>query len=351
MSDLADRLCRLGLRATAVHLSYGKLHLRTVPGVPYRVAAAADRQVGGLGVRSILPLGRWIRRGRKQRQECYLRIVNFDRAPYTPIGNRSEGRGCKAKAVAARTTRSKPKAARERVTSATCRSCGACCWSMHEQPRHCDVTPEDLERLPKRFVRLHVIGTHPLNRLAARLDGDHLPDTAIATTWVKQKHGPFKGADALVCAAHRGSLMHDVSCSVYERRPRACREAVQPGDRACRGSGGCSGRQRRLRLDRRQLNRRLSSVLRARRLDLHVLVIGRASVDVPASGVSLLDEHHRAALRAVLRELVDHVPDAAGGAVAHEVPQPDFADRCDQCTARAERRFSFGQAEFMSSVR
>jgi Fe-S-cluster containining protein len=135
--------------------------------------------------------------------------------------------------VAARTTRSKPKAARERVTSATCRSCGACCWSMHDQPRYCDVTAEDLERLPKKFVRLHVIGTHALNRLAARLDGDPLPDAAIATTWVKQKHGPFQGVDALVCAALRGSLMHDVSCSVYERRPRACREAVQPGDRAC----------------------------------------------------------------------------------------------------------------------
>jgi hypothetical protein len=105
------------------------------------------------------------------------------------------------------------------VTSALA---GRCCWSIHDQPRYCDVTHEDLERLPKKFVRLYVIGTHP-SQLAAMLDDDHVPHAAIATTWATQKHGPFQGADALVCVALRGSLMHDVSCSVYGGDPPALR--------------------------------------------------------------------------------------------------------------------------------
>jgi Fe-S-cluster containining protein len=108
--------------------------------------------------------------------------------------------------------------AREIITAATCRSCGACCWSMVDQEYYADVTPEDVERLPKRFVKLHVVQS----------------EEAIATKWQKQAAGPFKGVSACVCAALRGSLMHRVSCSVYENRPRSCRNALQPGDRSCR---------------------------------------------------------------------------------------------------------------------
>ena len=123
---------------------------------------------------------------------------------------------------------------REVITSETCRSCGACCWSSVDQPRYADVTAEDVERLPKRFVRLHVIQSRPFDRLAAALDGQHVPDGAIATKWETQRSGPFKGIDVCVCVALRGSLMHRVSCSVYEKRPRVCRDAVKPGDKACR---------------------------------------------------------------------------------------------------------------------
>jgi Fe-S-cluster containining protein len=124
---------------------------------------------------------------------------------------------------------------REVITAKTCLSCGACCWSMHDQERYCDVTPEDIERLPKKFVRLNVIATRPFDMLVAALSGDNrTPAYAIATKWAKQTSGPFKGTEACVCAALKGSLMSKVSCTVYKDRPNVCRKAVKPGDRSCR---------------------------------------------------------------------------------------------------------------------
>lgn len=124
----------------------------------------------------------------------------------------------------------------EKITKETCLSCGACCVSLHDQNAFCDVMTADEKRLGKRFVRLHVLHSHPIDRLAAAIDGrsSEVPHGAIKTEWREQKAGPFKGVEACACIALKGSLFHKVRCSVYDKRPQTCRVAVKPGDRSCR---------------------------------------------------------------------------------------------------------------------
>jgi Fe-S-cluster containining protein len=69
---------------------------------------------------------------------------------------------------------------------------------------------------------------------AARFDGGYLPAGAMKTKWQRMKSGPFKGARLNVCRMLEGSVLGKVRCRIYDTRPRACREAVKPGDRACR---------------------------------------------------------------------------------------------------------------------
>lgn len=69
--------------------------------------------------------------------------------------------------------------------------------------------------------------------LAATIAGRYLPHAAIRTAWRQQVAGPLKGTQACACAALLGSVLHRVECSIYSRRPRACREAVRRGDEAC----------------------------------------------------------------------------------------------------------------------
>jgi Fe-S-cluster containining protein len=123
---------------------------------------------------------------------------------------------------------------KETITAATCRSCGICCVSLTGSEVYCDVTVEDMKRLSKRFVKNNVHQTSLFDRVAHAIDGNHVPDGAIKTVWVKQKTGPLKGTEVCACAALRGSVMRRVSCSIYEVRPRTCRTAVVPGDKACR---------------------------------------------------------------------------------------------------------------------
>lgn len=122
----------------------------------------------------------------------------------------------------------------EKITAATCRSCGICCVSLTGSEVYCDVTVEDMKRLSKSFVARNVIRPRLFDRLAHAIDGNRIPDGAIKTVWTKQKTGPLKGIELCACAALRGSVMQRVSCSVYEDRPRVCRVAVVPGDKACR---------------------------------------------------------------------------------------------------------------------
>jgi Fe-S-cluster containining protein len=118
----------------------------------------------------------------------------------------------------------------EKVTAKDCLTCGVCCVSLQDQDCFCDLTPEDEERLGAAWVRRNVLRTRLFDFIAS---GGRLPWGAIKTKWRKQQAGPLKGAEMLTCVALRGSILHRVQCSVYEKRPRTCREAVKPGDRTC----------------------------------------------------------------------------------------------------------------------
>jgi Fe-S-cluster containining protein len=123
---------------------------------------------------------------------------------------------------------------REKITSATCRSCGACCVSLNKQDAFCDITSTDEERLGKRFVRLNVLRPSPIDYFARMFDGAPNPEGVIKTKWLEVKTGPLKGVSVCACIALRGSVMSKASCSVYEKRPKVCRTAVKPGDQSCR---------------------------------------------------------------------------------------------------------------------
>lgn len=114
-----------------------------------------------------------------------------------------------------------------------CRRCGVCCVSLFDQDSFCDVTEKDVVRLGKSFARRNVLGLSAFDWLMAAVRGRGFSCAALKTKWKKQRSGPLKGAEAKACVALRGSILSRVSCSVYDRRPQACREAVVPGDRAC----------------------------------------------------------------------------------------------------------------------
>lgn len=105
--------------------------------------------------------------------------------------------------------------------------------SLLDQPAFCDVDENDLKRLDPKWVRKNVMFPSGFDALCNAIDGGQLPWGAIRTEWKKQRSGPAKGAEACVCVALRGSLMHRVKCSIYQKRPRACRVAVKPSDKAC----------------------------------------------------------------------------------------------------------------------
>jgi Fe-S-cluster containining protein len=117
-----------------------------------------------------------------------------------------------------------------KVTAKDCLTCGVCCVSLRDQDCFCDLTPEDEKRLGAAWVRRNVLRARLFDLIAS---GGRVPWGAIKTKWRKQRAGPLKGAEACMCVALRGNLLHKVSCSVYEKRPRTCREAVKPGNRTC----------------------------------------------------------------------------------------------------------------------
>lgn len=123
---------------------------------------------------------------------------------------------------------------RERITSETCRSCGLCCIAVHDQPAFCDVTAEDLKQFSRQWTRSNVMFPHVFDQLVAGIEGFHLPDAAIKTKWQKTNRGKFKGFEMCRCVALRGNPGHAVKCSIYEKRPEVCRDAVKPGDKTCR---------------------------------------------------------------------------------------------------------------------
>lgn len=114
-----------------------------------------------------------------------------------------------------------------------CRTCGVCCVSLHDQEVFCDLVPGDFKLLGQSWVRRNVLMTSSFDILVAALDGARVVEGAIKTKWRKMRSGLLRGATACCCAALRGSLLHRVSCSIYPRRPRACRVALNPGERQC----------------------------------------------------------------------------------------------------------------------
>lgn len=115
-----------------------------------------------------------------------------------------------------------------------CQRCGVCCVSPHEQDSFCDVNDADIRRMGIRLARANVLVHSVFDQALSMIDGRSLPPGAIMTQWRRQRAGPFKGIDVCACVFLRGSLMNQVSCRIYDRRPRACHEAVKPGDRSCR---------------------------------------------------------------------------------------------------------------------
>lgn len=115
-----------------------------------------------------------------------------------------------------------------------CLTCGVCCVCPRDQEYYCDMTPEDMERLDKKFIKSSVGFMSPFDMLVMAIDGHNIMGGAILTKWRTMRSGPFKSYEINTCKALRGSVMHKVSCSIYENRPEACREAVKPGDKACR---------------------------------------------------------------------------------------------------------------------
>lgn len=114
-----------------------------------------------------------------------------------------------------------------------CQKCGACCVAFGDQKVFADVNERDMTRLGRKLVRLLVLQPSTFDNVASALSGK-TTTAAIKTRWVRNRTGPFRGFELCRCAALKGNLLHKVSCSVYEKRPQVCREAVVPGDRACR---------------------------------------------------------------------------------------------------------------------
>jgi Fe-S-cluster containining protein len=120
-----------------------------------------------------------------------------------------------------------------KLTIDDCRRCGACCVSLREQNAYCDASLEDLKKLDPRWVKENVAFASLMDALAMALDGGKMVLAALRTKWAYQRHGPCADMDLCTCIALRGSVMHRVSCRIYERRPTTCRETVNPGDSTC----------------------------------------------------------------------------------------------------------------------
>lgn len=115
-----------------------------------------------------------------------------------------------------------------------CTSCGACCVSLYDQDAFCDIEDADLGRLGKSWVKRNVLFMSVFDMATMAIGGGR-PATlgAIKTKWTEQRSGPLKGAEVCACVALKGSIMKSTRCSVYEKRPTACRVAVSPGDKTC----------------------------------------------------------------------------------------------------------------------
>jgi len=100
-----------------------------------------------------------------------------------------------------------------------CRTCGLCCTPDMDYGYLPDIEEHELARFSPTWVRRCIVKVGKWK--------------AIRTASKLQRCGPFAGTKQLVCIALRGSLMHRVSCAIYDRRPDVCRDAIKPGDADC----------------------------------------------------------------------------------------------------------------------
>jgi len=114
-----------------------------------------------------------------------------------------------------------------------CRKCGVCCVCPVDHDTYCELTPEDVARLSKKFIKENVIFVPPFNSLSKVIDGHVIEGGIICTKWRTMRSGPFKEYEMNTCAALRGSIMSAVSCSIYEKRPVICRTALKPNNKDC----------------------------------------------------------------------------------------------------------------------
>src|SRR5205085_1499056 len=87
-----------------------------------------------------------------------------------------------------------------------CRRCGACCAAELRLPFYVGVTPIDVARLSPRWRERNLAR----GSILTKLDGN----------------------GRCVCVALRGTVGRRASCSIYERRPEACR-ALSAGSEEC----------------------------------------------------------------------------------------------------------------------
>lgn len=120
------------------------------------------------------------------------------------------------------------------VAKPDCRRCGLCCISLTDEETWAEVTLADAERLGSPWCKRHVIGHDVVYQMTrAAVEGKAAYLGGIETKWREVKAGPLKGVEACACVALRGSLMHRVSCRIYDKRPKVCKTALSPGDPAC----------------------------------------------------------------------------------------------------------------------
>jgi Fe-S-cluster containining protein len=92
-----------------------------------------------------------------------------------------------------------------------CQECGACCGpESYNEGWAGALTIDDMDRLGKRIVRLHVLKD---------TDGERL----IKTHWTD---------NGQVCVLLKGQVGQNVTCSIYDKRPQACRDYAA-GDERC----------------------------------------------------------------------------------------------------------------------
>lgn len=97
------------------------------------------------------------------------------------------------------------------INGLDCQSCGACCVGTVDYGHHCDLLPEDLEKLSEWYQRKHVLNKR----------GDNYAHLAA-------KEHP----DGFACVAFRGRVGGPCRCAIYDVRPIICQD-FEPGTRRC----------------------------------------------------------------------------------------------------------------------